>query len=457
MVLNLTRSVELPHPEHAVCSLPSLSLESTLCELPLHDCQVDLICTAQDVAEQFDRDPMLPGVVLRDTTQFVGMISRRRFLERMSRPYALELFSRRSIRTLYRFISHQSLILASQTTIVEGARQALQRSPESLYEPIVVQLHGGEHRLLDLHQLLVAQSRIHELAKQVIHEQTHAQMIQNEKLASLGRLIANVSHEILNPVNFIAGNINYLSNYGQDFLDLIEAYEVDSQHRTTTAEVLKQDIEFEFLKTDFNEIISSIQIGADRLRRVAESLRSFSYKRKDEFKPTDIHLCLDNTLIILSTRLKGTVDVVKSYGDIPLVSVYPSQLSQVFMNLISNAADALADKTKQQASRQRSLHWHPTITIGTSVLRRDELPVTTKLSVERWISISIEDNGCGIPPEIQEKIFDEFFTTKPVESGTGLGLAISQQIVVDKHRGCLHLESTPGERTVFKIFLPIVD
>jgi len=398
---------------------------------------------------------MLPGVVLTDAQQFVGMISRRRFLNRMSRPYALELFARRPIHTLYQFISHQILVLPSLTTIVTGTQQALLRSLDSLYEPVVVQLHDDEHRLLDMHQLLLAHSRIHELAKQVIQEQTHSQMIQNEKLASLGRLIANVSHEILNPVNFIAGNINYLSNYGKDFLELIEAYETDLQQGTETADAVKQDIEFEFLKTDFNEIISSIQIGADRLRKVAESLRSFSYKQKDEFKPTDIHLCLDNTLTILSTRFKGDVEVVKHYDDLPLIPVYPSQISQVFMNLLSNAADALAEKEQKQKSELRSLNWQPTITIHTSMLGRHELPVTSNLSTERWVCIAIEDNGCGIPPEIQQKIFDEFFTTKPVEHGTGLGLAISQQIVVDKHRGHLDLESTPGERTVFKIFLPI--
>lgn len=442
----------------SVTASPSLKLNSVLGELSLHHCQAHPQSTAQDIARQFDADPMIPGVVLVEHDQFVGMISRRRFLERMSRPYALELFLQRSIQTLYRFIAHEFLVLPSQTLIVDAVQQSLQRSPEHLYEPIVVQ-NGDDYRLLDIHQLLLAHSRIHELAKQVIHEQTQAQMFQNEKLASLGRLIANVSHEILNPVNFIAGNINYLGNYGQDLLALIDVYDSEDAGAAESA-AMKQEIEFDFLKKDFSEIISSMRVGANRLRKIAESLRTFSYQHKDEYQETDIHECLENTLIILSTRLRNSVTVVRQYDDLPMVAVYPGQLNQVFMNLISNAADAIAERQQQLSTMKsdRSLaivDWQPKITITTRQLTRDELLHASDTDADRWICISIDDNGCGIPDDLKERIFEEFFTTKSVEHGTGLGLAICRQIVLEKHGGCLHLRSQVGVGTGFDIFLPM--
>ncbi|TVQ20947.1 MAG: ATP-binding protein [Leptolyngbya sp. DLM2.Bin15] len=457
----MVREFRLPVQSSAsVTASPSLKLNSVLGELSLHHCQAHLQSTAQDIARRFDADPMIPGVVLVEHHQFMGMISRRRFLERMSRPYALELFLQRSIQTLYRFIAHEFLVLPSETLIVDAVQQSLQRSPEDLYEPIVVQI-GDDYRLLDIHQLLLAHSRIHELAKQVIHEQTQAQMFQHEKLASLGRLIANVSHEILNPVNFIAGNINYLGNYGQDLLALIDVYDADADRADASA-AMKQEIEFDFLKKDFAEIISSMRVGADRLRKIAESLRTFSYQHKDEYQATDIHECLENTLVILSTRLRHSVTVVRQYGDLPMVSVYPGQLNQVFMNLISNAADAIAER-QQQPSRVESdrslsgVDWQPQITITTRQLTREELLHAGDSDADRWICISIDDNGCGIPDDIQERIFDEFFTTKPVEHGTGLGLAICRQIVLEKHGGWLHLRSQVGVGTGFDIFLPMHD
>lgn len=434
-----------------------LQLDSTLGELTLYQDKLEIQATAQVISWRFETDPVVPGVILVQHGEFVGMISRRRFLERMSRPYALELFLHRPIHTLYRFIAQDLLVLPSTTTIVDAASNALRRSPEYLTEPIVVEMESGEYRLLDFHQLLIAQSRIHELAKQVIQDQTHAQMVQNEKLAGLGRLIANVAHEILNPVNFISGNINYLSSYGDDLLALIAAYDAALSQPSESIQSAKEDIEFEFLKTDFYEILSSMRVGADRLRRVAESLRSFSYKHKDELKETDVHECLDNTLIILGSKLKNNVDVVRQYGELPNLLIYANQLSQVVMNLVSNAADAIAEKKGQlaQISGNDQAEWYPQITIATRQLSLDELTPAMMIKSQQWVVISIMDNGCGIPAEIQQQIFEEFFTTKSVEHGTGLGLAISKQII-DKHGGYLKLTSQVGEGTVFDIVLPVV-
>jgi signal transduction histidine kinase len=364
---------------------------------------------------------------------------------------------------------------------VDAARKSLLRSKELLYEPIVVQVSPQTYSLLDVHELLVAQSNIHELATKLLRQQTQSQLIQTEKLASLGQMVAGVAHEIRNPVTCIRGNIGFLSNYWKDMMDLLSAYEHivgDSEK----IEELKKDIDFDFLQEDWVEILKSMKVSSERLTELVTSLHTFSHMDETNLKEANIHECIDSTLLIMKNRLKYGFKVVKSYGDLPLVKCYSGQLSQVFMNIISNAIDALEEVKGEKG-------FVPAITIETEVIDSSDgdcvnseliqnyvrgdrqnskqlssasqngdfsLEAAKNNQNNAWIAIRISDNGPGIPPEIQRRIFDTFFTTKPAGKGTGLGLAITHQIVTEKHTGKLNLHSTPGTGTEFEILLPLI-
>jgi len=425
----------------------NLSLESTLQDLSLDDYQIEITHLGIVVVNAFNQNPALPGVILSDAGSFVGIISRRRFLELMSRPYGLELFSKRSLKVLSQFAQTNSLLFSGTTSIVAAARQSLQRSPELLYEPIVIQIDTQTYRLLDVHQLLVASSHIHELTTNLLNEQTQAQLIQTEKMASLGQMVAGIAHEILNPVNFISGNIDYLANYGEDLIDILNAYESEFPQSSKRLDKLKEEIECEFIVKDFPKIIASMKMGSERLRAIIGALRTFSHMDEMKKRPVDLHECLENTLLILTNRFKNSVQMIKHYGEVPPVYGYAGQLSQVLMNLIGNAIDALTEMSDSHLQTT----WKPTIEITTRVCLKE----APSGEGTRWAGIYIADNGPGIPPEIQARIFEMFFTTKAVGKGTGLGLAISHQIVTEKHGGQINLRSQPGEGTTFEVLLPL--
>ncbi|WP_448564763.1 sensor histidine kinase [Trichothermofontia sp.] len=454
--------------------LKNLTLESTLTDLWLYDATIDLSRPSQDAKQWFEQQPLLPGLILVDRDTLIGMVSRQRFFECLSRPFGLEVFLKRPLQVLSGFIETDGLLISSDTPIVQATRQSLSRTPEMLYEPIVVTMPDGSYRLLDTHQLFIAQSRIHELATQLLHEQTQAQMIQTEKLSTLGRMLAGVAHEVLNPVNFIKGNVEFLTEYFQDLLRLVKAYESTSERQSEVVLAIRDEIDFDYLEADALKILNSMAIGVERLTALVGSLRNFSHMQDDVAKPMDLHTCLDNTLLILNNRLKYGITVNKQYGELPPITCYAGQLSQVFMNLITNAIDALNDRQEtlkqetQQTDTQQTVgaqsfsqpspggepDWRPTITLVTAIVSAAEagLPAHPTSS---WVSIRIRDNGPGIPANIQERIFETFFTTKPMGKGTGLGLAISHQIVTQKHGGLLRFQSELGIGTEFEILLPL--
>ncbi|MEM1168187.1 MAG: ATP-binding protein [Cyanobacteria bacterium P01_H01_bin.35] len=420
-----------------------LSLESTIQELPLQDFLIESSYFGKDVAPVFEANPLLPGVILIDQQgKFVGMISRRLFFERMGSRYGIEMFYKRPIEALYRFSQIEISILPGNTLIVEAAQKSLHRRPELLYEPIVVEVETNVYKLLDVHQLLVAQSKIHELTSRLLQKQTQAKAIQTEKMASLGRMVAEVAHEIRNPVNCIWNNLIFLCSYLEEISKLLSTYDEISDKSPIISQI-KEQMEYDSLQEELAETTQGIRFGSEQLLKIVNSLRNFSHMDESQKKPADIHECIDSSLLILNNRLKYSIKVIKNYStNLPLVSCYSGQLSQVFMNLISNSIDALNEKLAEIESS----NWQP------------EIQITTEIIVGKgydWVSIRMADNGLGIPLEIQDKIFENFFTTKPVGKGTGMGLAISYQIINEKHGGKLKLNSLPGKGTEFEIILPI--
>lgn len=277
-------------------------------------------------------------------------------------------------------------------------------------------------------------------------QRTQAQLVQSEKMSSLGQMVAGVAHEINNPVSFIYGNLSPAAEYVQDILRVIDLYQ---EHYPNPAPEIQEeidDIDLEFVVEDLQKLLDSMKVGAERIRNIILSLRNFSRLDEADMKPVDIHEGIESTLLILHNRLKASgeragLEIVQNYAKLPQVVCYASQLNQVFMNLLTNAGDALKDVRNNTNVKQSGKK--PTITI------------TTELIDPEWVRIRIADNGPGIPETIQAKIFDPFFTTKPVGSGTGLGLSISYQIIVEKHGGRLSCVSTPEEGAEFIMELPV--
>jgi two-component system, NtrC family, sensor kinase len=293
-----------------------------------------------------------------------------------------------------------------------------------------------------------------ELALKELRE-TQAHLIHTEKLSSLGQMVAGVAHEINNPVSFIYGNISYAGQYIKDLLQLVEIYQKHYPQPIEEVQQCIEDIDLEFLTEDVLKILSSMKMGADRIREIVMSLRNFSRLDDSVKQPTNIHEGIDNTLLILHSRLRARgeypeIKVIKNYGKLPLIECYAGQLNQVFMNLLSNAIDALEEawNKKRRSSPRASL---TTINSDSQLLIR----IHTEMVNANCIRIRIADNAQGMPEEVRQRLFDPFFTTKPLGKGTGLGLAISYRIVAEKHGGTLSCSSVLGEGTEFAIEIPL--
>ncbi|MCU0516485.1 MAG: PAS domain S-box protein [Oscillatoria sp. Prado101] len=274
-------------------------------------------------------------------------------------------------------------------------------------------------------------------------KQTQAQLVQQEKMSSLGQLVAGIAHEINNPISFIYGNITYAKEYAADLLELLQVYQEYCPYPPEAIETKAKEIDLEFIQEDCPKILNSMKSGAERIRQIVLSLRNFSRLDEADMKPVSLHEGLDSTLLILEHRLKAhpnrpAIQVIKEYGNLPDVECYASQMNQVFLNLLSNAIDAL----DQGFFEGGWLYEKPAIWIGTEVLDGER------------VAISIADNGGGIPESIKSRVFEPFFTTKPVGKGTGLGLSISYQIV-EKHGGTLECVSSGGSKTEFVVKIPI--
>lgn len=328
---------------------------------------------------------------------------------------------------------------------------------------IGVQTDITEHKKRE-EELQQAKVREREKAQQLqltLNELKHAQtqLIQSEKMSSLGRMVAGIAHEINNPVSFIYGNLNPAREYFKDLINLLELYQKTYVKPPPEIKQLAEKIDLDFVVEDWSKLMHSIQNGAERIEQIVVSLRSFSRLDESELKQIDIHEGIEQTLLILQHRFRAVgnspgIEVIKNYGQLPLITCYASQLNQVFMNLLNNAIDALESQPQPRV-----------ITISTALSQHSKLKVQNEQGQTpnpqilnpnpQYAVVRITDNGIGMCEEVCQQIFDPFFTTKSVGSGTGLGLAISHQIIVEKHKGQIRCISAPGQGTELIVQIPI--
>ncbi|MBD2439395.1 ATP-binding protein [Nostoc sp. FACHB-110] len=303
-------------------------------------------------------------------------------------------------------------------------------------------IHALSQEIQQRQRIQLELSQSNEILKQTqIKLQNALESVQKEKMSGLGQLVAGIAHEINNPISFIHGNLTHASQYYKDLLHLIQLYQQEYPHPSVVIQETIKALEIDFLKEDINKLLSSMNMGSQRIAEIVTSLRNFSRLDEATFKIVNLHEGLEATLMILQSRLKSStkysgIEVIKEYGDLPLVYCSPGQINQVLMNMLNNAIDAL-EEAEPRLNHPRQI-WI----------------ITEKLS-NCYVAIHIRDNGNGIPTEIHHQIFNPFFTTKPVGKGTGLGLSISYQIV-ESHRGRIQMKSDPAWGTEFIIELPIV-
>ncbi|MEG4963302.1 MULTISPECIES: ATP-binding protein [unclassified Microcoleus] len=467
-----------------------LGLRSTLQELTLYDFLLESECPGDEVAKIFQANPLVPGIIITKQGKFTGMISRRRFFEHMSRPYSLELFSQQPLFILYRFTKTDMLVLDRETSIMTAVRQSLERSPELIHEPIVVQVEPETYKLLDVHQLLLSQLQIHELSTVAMREsqaqlrhqaqqlelallelqRTQTQLIQTEKMSSLGQLVAGVAHEINNPIGFIYSNLHHAKEYTEGLMRMLDIYRQHCPEFIPEIAAEAEKIELDYLVEDLPKVLNSMQQGAERVRDIVLSLRNFCRLDEAQMKQVNIHEGINNTIMLLQSQLKGksgqeAIAIHKEYSDLPLVHCYPGQLNQVFMNILVNAIYALVESNKDEKVDKQSHNNSPGDRKQSCTNSQSSLSNSTRLLPAIWIRteliekkkviIKISDNGPGMTEDVRKRLFDPFFTTKPVGQGTGLGLSISYEIVVNQHGGELKCFSEPGKGAEFAIEIPL--
>ncbi|MEH2040489.1 sensor histidine kinase [Nostoc sp.] len=431
-----------------------LSLDSTLQELPMYNFSVEISHTGMEVASFLDKYPLLPGVILVEQGHFIGMISRRRLLEFLIRPFGQELFVQQPLAVLYSYVRTSMLLVTDTTSILTTMQLSLKRSPELLAEPIVVQTESGAYRLLDVQELNIISWQIRGIDNLIRYERSQAQMIQNDKMANLGRLVDGVAHEVLDPVGFIWGNIIYVSNYSQDLLKLIAVYDRELPSVSQAINEIKEEIEFDFLEQDLSRSLASIRTGAERLKKLVTSLQNFCHIDEVFPKPVDLHACIDSIILLINSRLQGEIEIVKYYGQLPPVYCFMGQLNQVLMNILSEVVDTLLNEAvRQQLNLEETkIIQKPRIEITTEVISQEASNPDAPDS--RWVLIRIADNGSGMSKELQQQIIESF--SLETKNGKNTSLAVSYRIITVRHGGKLNFHSQIDIGTKFEILLPLV-
>lgn len=346
-----------------------------------------------------------------------------------------------------RAIEKENRILKKKLKRSENDRVYLERNyevRESMLNQVVQELEKAQ----------VAKEQQNQELNEALHKlrMMQTKLVEAEKMSALGVLVAGVAHEINNPISFIHGNVEIANTYLSDLVALIQLYQ--QHYPEAHADIVKkqQDIDFDFLVDDVFDLLQSMQIGSDRIREIVLSLRTFSRHDESAFKDADIHEGLDSTLMILQHQLKengndAAIQIKKNYGNLPPIACFAGQLNQVFMNILSNAIDALRDGDDWLITEQTALdvkgNPQPTIWIETCICDQKNL-----------VSVTIGNNGVPIPEPVRDRLFEPFFTTKAIGKGTGLGLSISYQIIVDRHHGQLTCSSSFQRGTAFVIDIP---
>jgi len=285
-------------------------------------------------------------------------------------------------------------------------------------------------------------------------KRAQTQLVQSERMSSLGQLVSAVAYEVTNPINFIHGNLIYANEYSQKMIDLLQLYEQHYPSASPEIQAQIEAVELEFIVEDLPKLLGSMKVGANRIREIVQSLRNFSRIDEADIKPVDIHDGLDSALLILSNRLKPKPDrpaihLIKEYGSLPLVECYPVQINQVFMNVLTNAIDALEDAFVNNNLSSHGRDKEEPVKCG-------QIRIVTEICPgEKAVAVRIKDNGCGMTQTVRQKIFEPFFTTKLVGKGAGIGLTISHEIAVEQHGGKLTCISAPGEGTELIIEIPL--
>ncbi|MCF4969923.1 sensor histidine kinase [Nostoc sp. CMAA1605] len=339
-------------------------------------------------------------------------------------------------------LEKQNRLLQKKLERSESNRQQLEDSHEIQSKLLNRIIQGLEQSRAE------AEARSHELQEAFNNLQMmQATLIEYEKMSALGVLVAGIAHEINNPVNFIHGNIYYACAYVQNLVDMLSLYQKTYPEPDEQIQAKLEELEIEFVVNDLLRLLISIRNGSDRISDIVLGLRTFSRLDEAEYKKANLHDGLDSTLMLLQHRLKAHGDfpgitVIKHYGKLPSIPCFAGQLNQVFMNILVNAIDAIEERYIRQISDKNQYNpgW---IKIDTSI-------VDTK-----WVRIAIADNGLGMSEQTRQKIFNPFFTTKPVGKGTGLGMAISYQIIIEKHGGKLDCFTQVAQGTEFVIHIPL--
>lgn len=285
-------------------------------------------------------------------------------------------------------------------------------------------------------------------------KRAQTQLVQSERMSSLGQLVSAVAYEVTNPINFIHGNLIYANEYSQKMIDLLQLYEQHYPSPSPEIQAQIEAVELEFIVEDLPKLLGSMKVGANRIREIVQSLRNFSRIDEADIKPVDIHDGLDSALLILSNRLKPKPDrpaihLIKEYGSLPLVECYAVQINQVFMNVLTNAIDALEDAFVNNNLSSHGGDKEEPVKCG-------QIRIVTEICPgEKAVAVRIKDNGWGMTQTVRQKIFEPFFTTKPVGKGAGIGLTISHEIAVEQHGGKLTCISAPGEGTELIIEIPL--
>lgn len=445
----------------------TLGTDSTLEALPLHNAQVSMNVLGSEVAERFNRFPELPGILLTDSKGLVGMLSRQRFLEFLLRPKGCELFLTEPLSVIYSYARLQPLTFAGETLVLDAARAALRRPSDLQGEPVLVVTPEGD-RLLNVHDLNQAHWQIRGIEMQIRYERAQAAMLQSHKLAALGQLVDGIAHEIMDPLGFIWGNLSHVDHYCQQLLQLIEAYETtaDTAEEPERLTDLKEDIELEYLRNDLPNALTSIKGGAARLKQLADSLQNFCHIDEVYPHPADLHGLIDSIVLLLKSRLTTQIQVVRQYDALPPVPCFAGQLSQVLMNVLTHCVDDLLSMAARQSvvadlattealSTTENLSSNPQIVIKTQLQDADpQDPIS-----ERWIVLTIADNGPGLSPAALKAVREMFSIRQRLERETDL--ATSYRLITAKHGGKFEVRSPAscfGETaagTEYEIQLPL--